>query len=114
MSRWSDAHKGVGNGTELGAVEKVLGDFAGTRTIMECLTGYTGDPKDKCTPCKIGLFYEFGSVKVCVNDPVRGKLGFATLDPEDGGLLESLTEALESGLDWRKVPEKPKDGFRRG
>lgn len=111
MSSWSDVHKGPGNGSQLAAVEAAQGDFAGNRTIMECLTGWNGDSKAKLTPCKLSLFYEMGHVKLMVNDPVGGRIGFVTLKPHAEGLAGAVEHALLGGIEWRKAPDKPTGGF---
>jgi len=69
--------------------------------MYECLCGYS-DEKGKHVPgCKITIFHEMGNLKIAINDPVTGRVGFGVLDPG-----QKLSQAIEelcggSGLEWR-------------
>lgn len=106
MSSWTEVHKGMGNGSELGAVESLQKHFAGSRILLQALTGYVPGEKNTLGRVKVSIFYEMGHVKLCLTDDLGGRLGFVTLDPENGTLEECLEAALAGGIEWRKKPEK--------
>jgi hypothetical protein len=112
MSSWKDVHKGVGNGSELAGVEAVFHDFAGCRNLMECLTGYVPGEKGILTPCRVTLFYEFGHVKLCINDKITERLGFVSLTGDSGSLEAAIEGALSSAIDWRKAAKPAAGGFQ--
>lgn len=114
MSSWSEVHKGASNGSELGAVEALQAHFAGSRMLLQALTGYVPGEKNACPPVKVTLFYELGSLKLCVNSPVDDRLGFVTLKAQDGSLEDAIEAALSGGIDWRKRPKAAAGGWQGG
>lgn len=110
MSSWSNIHKGAGNGSALDGVKQVFDDFAGSRILLECLTGIDVATGQALGACKMTLFYEFGRLKLCITDDVKGRLGFTTIDGNGGSIGEAIERALEAGIDWRAKPKRPEGG----
>jgi hypothetical protein len=110
MSSWKDVHKGAGGGSDLGAVKAVQAHFADNRILMAAITGYDPISESAVPVVKVTIFYELGSVKLCVNSPVDERLGFITLKASDGTLSEAIEAALMGGIEWRKRPKSQPGG----
>lgn len=114
MSSWKDVHKGKAGGSELGAVKAIQAHFAGNRILMAAVTGYDPETESAVPAVKVTLFYELGSLKLCVNSSLDDRLGFVTLRAEDGTLSEAIEAALIGGIDWRKRPKQPQGAWQGG
>jgi hypothetical protein len=108
MSSWQDVQGSGSDADEGKLARRVAEEFAGSRILIEALSGWPLSGGKPTVPVKISIFCEMGRVKLCINDPARKRLGFVTVVSVGGDLLESIIQALQGEIEWRKAKEKPK------